>query len=39
VIQDFKLPPDVSAQMQTDPNYVAIALDLTVLLLAARKRK
>ena len=39
VTQEFNLPPDVTTQIQTDPNYVGIALDLTILLLAARKRK
>jgi hypothetical protein len=39
VIERFKLPPDVVEQLQTDPNYASLALDLTILLLAYRKRK
>ena len=38
VIERFKLPPDVVEQLQTDPNYASLALDLTILLLAYRKR-
>jgi hypothetical protein len=39
VLKDFKVPPDVLEQLQTDPNYVGLALEVTLLLLAARKRK
>jgi hypothetical protein len=39
VIERFKLPPDVVEQLQTDPNYASLALDLTLLLLAYHKRK
>ncbi len=39
VIERFNLPPDVVEQLQTDPNYASLALDLTILLLAYRKRK
>lgn len=39
VTERFKLPPDVVEQLQTDPNYAGLALDLTILLLAYRKRK
>ena len=39
VIERFNLPPDVVEQLQTDPNYAGLALDLTILLLAYRKRK
>src|SRR4029077_2830453 len=39
VIERFNLPPDVVEQLQTDPNYASLALDLTILLVAYRKRK
>jgi len=39
VLKDFKVPPDVLEQLQTDPNYVSLALEVTLLLLAARNRK
>jgi hypothetical protein len=39
VIERFNLPPDVVEQIQTDPNYASLALDLTILLLAYHKRK
>ncbi len=39
VIERFNLPPDVVEQLQTDPNYASLALDLTILLLAYRKGK
>jgi hypothetical protein len=39
VIERFKLPPDVVEQLQTDPNYASLALDLTILFLAYRKPK
>jgi hypothetical protein len=39
VLRDFKVPPDVLEQIQTDPNYVSLALEVTLLLLAARKRR
>ena len=39
VIERFNLPPGVVEQLQTDPNYASLALDLTILLLAYRKRK
>lgn len=39
VIERFKLSPAVIKQLQTDPNYASLALDLTILLLAYRKRK
>ena len=39
VLKDFKLPPDVLEQLQTDPNYVSLALEVTLLILAGRKRK
>ena len=39
VIERFNLPPDVVEQLQTDPNYASLALDLTILFLAYRKRK
>ena len=38
VIERFNLPPNVVEQLQTDPNYASLALDLTILLLAYRKR-
>ena len=39
VMERFDLPPDVVQQLQTDPNYASLALDLTILFLAFRKRK
>ena len=39
VIERFNLPPDVVEQLQTDPNCASLALDLTILLVAYRKRK
>lgn len=39
VLKNFKLPPDVVEQLQTDPNYVSLALDLTIFLLAVGRRK
>jgi hypothetical protein len=39
VIERFNLPSDVVEQLQTDPNYASLALDLTILLLAYQKRK
>ena len=39
VIERFNLPPDVVEQLQTDPNFAGLALDLTILFLAFRKRK
>lgn len=39
VLKSFKLPADVVEQLQTDPNYVGLALDLTIIILAVRKRE
>lgn len=39
VIERFNLPLDVVEQLQTDPNYASLALDLTILFLAYRKSK
>jgi hypothetical protein len=39
VLKDFQVPPDVLEQIQTDPNYVSLALEVTLLLLAAHKRR
>jgi hypothetical protein len=39
LIERFNLPPDVVEQLQTDPNYASLALDLTILFLAYHKRK
>jgi len=39
VIERFNLPPEIIEQLQADPNYASLALDLTILFLAYRKRK
>jgi hypothetical protein len=39
VMEQFNLPPDVVQQLQTDPNYVGLALTLTIMILASPNRR